>query len=843
MRLLDICLSTSGRLLSHPALLSCQVNPHGVTEPIDEAAMPALPGIPRPELLAPAGGPESLRAAVNNGADAVYLGVDRLNARRAAENFEPGALADATRFAHLRGAKVYLTANVVIRPAEMADALTLVDEAWASGVDAVIVQDLGLARAISSGLPHVRMHASTQINAHNALTVKELKMMGFSRVTLARELSLTEIETITQAAPIEVETFVHGALCFCYSGQCLLSSAVGGRSANRGQCAQPCRLPYELLDEKGNKLDAPGRHLLSPRDLAGISLLPQIISTGVSALKIEGRMKSPEYVAIVTGVYRAALDRALADPEGFEVTDAEHDALAEAFSRGFTTAYLDGVSDDRLMGYDRPNNRGVPVGRVASVADRVATVVFDKAAETGDTLEFWTRRGRFAQKVGALSIDGQPRPVAPAGSHAGIKVDKPVAAGDRVFRVASAALESAARRTFATDGASRTAAVRVSVRALVGEPLEIAIEAGEHRGVAHGPALEPARTKPLTAADITEHVGRFGGTPFVPESWDIELGPDAGAGFSLLHRIRREAVEDLERSMLSAYSDRSLTDPGLPESRRSGRTARGDMPDLVVWTTRLATAKACLAAGAHRAVVPAWALEADADLPSGVAVELARVVKDREIGCALGEARPDRAVVVGNLGLVRPAADAGAGVWAHWGLNALNAGTVAVLAGAGAEGVWLSPEISGRDAALIASDSAVPVGIAILGRQELMVSEHCVLTSSGSCSRRCATCTRRQRWYALRDRKGYGFPVISDAEGRSHIFNAVSLDLTRALPEILEAGVAAVRLDFTVEHLQVAQRLTRQVREALESAVAGHQPATETLVDPATAGHFFRGVR
>lgn len=805
--------------------------------------MPEAPTSSRPELLAPAGGPESLRAAVNNGADAVYLGVDRLNARRGAENFELDTLRDATRFAHLRGVKVYLTANVVIRPSEMAEALALVDEAWASGVDAVIVQDLGLARAVSRELPQVRLHASTQINAHNTLTVSELGRLGFSRVTLARELSLSEIEIIAREASVEVEAFVHGALCFCYSGQCLLSSAVGGRSANRGMCAQPCRLPYELLDEKGTQLDAPGRYLLSPRDLAGISLLPRIISAGVSALKIEGRMKSPEYVAIVTGVYRAALDRAIVDPDGFEVTEAEQDALAEAFSRGFTTGYLDGIRDDRLIGYDRPNNRGVPVGRVASVTDRTVVVAFDKAVETGDTLDFWTRRGRFGQKVGSLSVDGYKRPVAPAGSRASMKVDKPVAVGDRVFRVASAALENAARRTFIMDDASRTVKARVAVRALVGEPLEISLEAGEHRGLAHGPALQPARTKPLTAADITEHVGRLGGTPFVPETWDIELGSDVGAGFSLLHHVRREAVENLERSMLAAYEGRAVTDPQPPVIRRSGHANCGDMPDLVVWTTRLATAKACLAAGAHRAIVPVWALKTDAELPSGIAVELGRALKDGEVECALAEARPDCPLVVGNLGLIAPAAESGASVWAHWGLNAVNADTVGTLAEAGAEGVWLSPEVSGRDVAAIAADSELPVGIAILGRQELMVAEHCVLTSSGRCSQRCGTCTRRERWYALRDRKGYGFPVISDTEGRSHIFNAVPLDLTRALPEILEAGVAAVRLDFTIEHLQMAQRLTRQVREALESTVTGHPPAANALLDPATAGHFFRGVR
>jgi len=796
-----------------------------------------------PELLAPAGGQEALRAAVNNGADAVYLGVDRLNARRGAENFTLETLGEATRYAHLRGAKVYLTANVVIRPSEMADALDLVDEAWALGVDAVIVQDLGLARAVALHLPEVRLHASTQINAHNTPTVAELARLGFSRVTLARELAVSEIGAIARQAPLEVETFVHGALCFCYSGQCLLSSAVGGRSANRGLCAQPCRLPYELLDDEGVQLETPGRYLLSPKDLAGISVLPRLIEAGVSAIKIEGRMKSPEYVAIVTGVYRAALDRAVLDPEGFEVTEAEADALAEAFSRGFTTGYLDGIRDDRLMGYDRPNNRGVPVGRIASASPGSATVALDKTVEAGDTLEFWTRRGRFGQKVASLQVDGAERPVAVAGSRVTMRIDKPASAGDRVFRVASAALGNAARRTFVSDGAGRSVSARVHVRALEGEPLEISLEAGGNSGSASGPALEPARTKPLTAQDIAEHVGRLGGTPFHADSWDIELGPGVGAGFSLLHRVRREAVEALERSMLAEYGQRTRTHPVPTPPRPSSRRDRGEMPDLVVWTTRLATAKACLAAGAHRAIVPAWSLSPDLELPEGLVVETARIAKDTEVECALDEGAGRRALVVGNLGLVRPSAEAGADVWAHWSLNAVNAGTVQALREAGASGAWLSPEVSGRDAAAIAGESGIPVGIAVLGRQEVMVAEHCVLMSSGPCSQRCGTCTRRERWYALRDRKGYGFPVITDTAGRSHIFNAVPLDLTRAMSEIVDSGIAAVRLDFTVEHLQVAQRLTRQVREALEAAVAGRAAPSESLLDASTAGHFFRGVR
>ncbi|HET6498786.1 MAG TPA: DUF3656 domain-containing protein [Coriobacteriia bacterium] len=796
----------------------------------------------RPELLAPAGGPDALRAAVNNGADAVYLGLDRLNARRGAENFTLASLGEATRYAHLRGARVYLAANVVVKPHEVRDALEMVDEAWALGVDAVIIQDLGLARVIARELPEVRLHASTQMNAHNAATVTELARLGFSRVTLARELSLAQIAVIARNAEVEVETFVHGALCFCYSGQCFLSSAIGGRSANRGLCAQPCRLPYELLDEDGRSVKLPGRYPLSLKDLAGVSALARLRAAGVNALKIEGRMKSAEYVAVVTAVYRSALDRAILDPEHFEVTEAERASLAEAFNRGFTAGHLDGARGEQLVGFRRPNNRGVPVGRVTAVSQGVATVSFERPVEAGDTLEFWTRRGRFAQRVPSYAVDGTERAVVAAGSTAAVRVDGTLSPGDRVFRVTSAALERAARRTYGDQESGRIVPADIRVVARTGTPLEIEVTARGHVGAAVGPVLEAARTKPLTVAEITEHVGRLGGTPFVARSWDVEIDQGVGAGFSLLHSVRRSAIERLERSLLAGYETRA---PRHPPARPSRGRMRGRvvMPEVVVWTTRPRTAGACRAAGANRVIVPWWATDAATTAPGdGVVTEIDRIVHDRDVREVLRAATPGRELVVGNLGLLRPAAEAGAEVWTHWSMNVLNAHAVDALADAGAGGVWLSPEISGREAATVVADSPVPVGLAVLGRQELMVTEHCVLSSDDGCSRTCATCSRRGRWHALRDRKGYHFPVVVDSRGRSHIFNAVPLDLTRALPEMVEAGVAAVRLDFTMEAPQVAQRLTSQVRQALEDVVAGRDVSTRTLLEPSTSGQFFRGV-
>lgn len=802
-----------------------------------------------PELLAPAGSPLALRAAVNNGADAVYLGLDRLNARQGAENFAIETLAEATRFAHLKGVRVYLTANVVVLPDEMDDALHLIDQAWAAGVDAVIVQDLGLARLISVELPHVRMHASTQMNTHNTATVAEVKRLGLSRITLAREVSRVEATTLAASTDLEIEVFVHGALCMCYSGQCLLSSLIGRRSANRGTCAQPCRLPYELLDERSRVRETPGPHLLSPKDLCSIDTIPELVASGVAALKIEGRMKDPEYVALVTGVYRAALDRFAAAPDSFAVTSAERSVLQEAFSRGFSPAYLEDIRDNSMMSYTRPNNRGVHIGRISKIVDRDVHISLDGALDTEDIIEVWTSRGRFAQKVGRMDLSGSTVSTGPSGSTVVIRTEKPASVGDRVFRVVNATLLSAARRTYAEDRGGSALPVDVSVRLVLGSPLRVELKYGDKVGVAEGPIVEQARTKSVTAEEVTEHIGRFGGTLFDAAAWNIELQPGVGIGFSALHHARREAVEDLERVMLKPWAHRELRHP-RPQRAGKRRAAAPVAPQIVVRTDDLVTARACVGAGAQRVIMPHWALiDVPAEeIPERVAVELPRIAHDREVDDLVLTARreaervPNSArMVVGNLGLLGLVAETGCETDAHWSLNAVNQWTCEALSDSGASMIWLSPELSGRQITEVAAASPVPVGIAVYGRQEVMVTEHCVLMSIGECNQICGTCPRRRSWHALRDRKGYTFPVSTDPLGRSHVFNSVPLDLTRAAGEIVSAGIAEVRLDFTVEHSQEAQKITRIVREAFAAAI-GDREIEEEAVEQGTTGHFYRGV-
>ena len=585
------------------------------------------------ELLAPAGSMAALHAAVSAGADAVYLGMEAFNARRGADNFTPETLAEACAYAHLRGARVYVTMNVAVLPEEVRAALDAARQAYRAGVDAFIVQDIGLAAALREALPAVRLHISTQMNTHNVAGIEAAARLGASRVTLARELSLGEIELLAREAAdrgMEVETFAHGALCVCYSGQCFMSSLIGGRSANRGMCAQACRLPYELrAGAEGEALPAPGEHLLSPRDLCSIDLLPELVRAGAASLKLEGRMKSPDYVHAVTSVYRAVLDRVLAaaaspqraaDRDALRATDEERRVLAEAFSRGFTTAYLEGERGNDIMSYGRPNNRGVLVGRVASVRDGKAAISAQRELACGDVLEFWTKRGHFAYTLDEVRLDRAGNVVT--------EPDRPVGKGDRVFRVRSAA------DAFADDAMEPRIAVAGRVRMRLGEPLrmEFCVADDERRrardgraleavGVAEGPEMEPARTKAVAAEDVRAHVDRLGTSPYRLESLDIDLDEGVGVGFSLVHRIRAAALEDLTRQLTEPWSDREDGAPRIRPSASRGKAAR-PAPARECLVVALATNPACARvakrAGADAVYVPALEYKRGGALAAGL---------------------------------------------------------------------------------------------------------------------------------------------------------------------------------------------------------------------------------
>ena len=329
------------------------------------------------ELLSPVGDFECLKAAVQNGADAVYFGANLFSARAFASNFDDNILEEAINYAKIRGVKTNLTLNTLIKNNEVADAINLAKKAYEYGIDAIIVQDLGLARYLIKNFPGLHVHGSTQMSVHNLNGVHKLQELGFSRVVLSRELSIKEIEEICKNSDIEIEVFVHGALCISYSGQCLFSSMVGGRSGNRGKCAQPCRLPYQLIENnQANQKVIDNGYLLSPRDLCGLEFLPQLVNAGVSCLKIEGRMKTPEYVATVTRIYRKYLDLAISG-QSFIIDEQDKKDLLQVFNRGgFSNGHLGNTPNRNLIYKEKPNNMGIELGKVSNFNNNKGHISF-----------------------------------------------------------------------------------------------------------------------------------------------------------------------------------------------------------------------------------------------------------------------------------------------------------------------------------------------------------------------------------------------------------------------------------------------------------------------------------
>lgn len=817
-----------------------------------------------PELLAPAGNEQSLHAAVQAGADAVYLGVESFNARRSAENFTLETLARACDFAHLRSVSVYLTLNTAVLPNEADDAMELARQAFRAGVDAFIVQDIGIASELARTLPEARVHVSTQMNTHSTAGLEAAAALGAKRVTLARELSLGEVGRMASAAArlgMEVETFVHGALCVCYSGQCFMSSMIGGRSANRGLCAQACRLPYTLHNKALRKtLDAPGEHLLSPKDLRAIELLPSLVEAGVASLKIEGRMKSPDYVFAVTSVYRRALDEVLAaraDDDGtsstlgdsghvrYRVADEDAQVLAEAFSRGFTTAYLEGERGNDIMSYGRPNNRGVFIGRVAQVRDGLVEIAAEDAIVAGDVLEFWTNKGHFAYPVERID--------AVEGSTVRVPLAKKVGKGDRVFRVRSAVA------VYVDDALEPRIPVSGSVVMRRGEPLIMEFSAAGSTARIEGAAVEAARTKPVTEAEIREHVDRLGNLPFTLQSLDVTVDEGVGIGFSQLHKLRTRALGQLEEAMLEPYRARRL--PRI-EARRAVASRCANRCDVAVLATNPACARAAKRAGANLIYVPALNYKRgeaviagqvsgtaeQAGYPKQAIIALPTVGHDGEGGSREGAVGFDpwayvktgKPVLVENLGQLFEASRLGALPEVGPHLPLLNRLALDAAADLGAGRVWLSPELSLVQIEALGKGAPVPLGLTVIGSQELMVTEHCLLMSQGPCNEDCASCARRKSPHYLRDRKGYEFPVVTDCCGRSHLYNAVALDIAHAVPELIEAGVSAIMVDTALMNVEETTKAVQRAVRARDIALSGGNRVAKS--EGATSGHLFRGI-
>lgn len=815
-----------------------------------------------PELLAPAGGPEPFYAALAAGADAIYCGMGSFNARRKANNFTDEAFQAACRAAHLAGSRVYVTVNVVIKDEEMREALALIDRCWQLGADAFIIQDWGLFFEVRRLMPEVETHISTQANIHDARGAAWCKAAGADRVTLSRELSVDEIAHIHDAVDIELEVFSHGAICFCYSGICLLSSFTSrGRSANRGMCAQPCRLPYELIDESGRSWSAAGRErALCPRDTCTVDMLPRLLDAGAHALKLEGRMKAPDYVHSIVSAYRAQLDDVLARrPISSQVAEARYRQLKRCFNRDFTTEYQQGRSGDEMMSYERSNNRGQVVGEVLGSRPLGNTrglkpddkrrraawtrLRLDEPVGKGDLLEL-RHDDEFDQFLTCLA----PEDTA-AGSIIECRTARAMPAGARVRLIRSQAALDAAEAALKRPVA-RKRPVDVRVIAHLGQPFTVELRCVDDDAVlgrAEGFIIEAARTRAVCADDLIEHVGRMGSSPFEATSFDIQLDAGCGMCFSAVHRVRAAACEALERAILALHESRVPHALAAPAERRAEPyAAEAAVPEICALVTSREAARLARDAGAVRIYMAVDDLLAAGVSPQGIAREkiipvldeVSREVDHERLDPWLASGTP---AAVGTISELSLGAERASLVELRSCIPVHNVACMQALGERGANGIWLSPELTLAEIERIAPHrGSLTLGLTVLGAPRVMTSEHCILQVAGACIHDCGRCRLRTRGFKLKNIDGRMLPVRTGLNGRSHLYDGVTLDATPQIPALLAAGVTRFLVDGTlVDNDELLRRVTRAKR-ALDAALAGRTP--DKRLAGSSSGCLFQGV-
>ena len=839
----------------------------------------------KPELLAPAGDEESLKAAVAAGADAVYFGLrGGFNARARADNFSADELPRVFDYLHARGVQGFVTFNTLVFDRELPVAEEALAAIAAAGADAIIVQDLGAARLARAVCPQLPLHASTQMTVSSAEGAAIAKELGITRVVLPRELSISEISKLAAGTDLELECFVHGALCVSWSGQCLTSEALQARSANRGQCAQSCRMPYDLIvdgERQTARHDEQLNYLLSPRDLAAYDLLPELLAAGVSCFKIEGRMKGPEYVANVVEKYRRALDAAQ-EKRAYPLTAQDEEELRYSFSRSFSHGFLTGSDHQKLVHGLYPGHRGVLVGRVDEVHARAGHVLVTPdvpVSEKSNTKLVGVERGEAARpqlKAGdrILFDQGKPEDDEPRGGlHAcdvlpdgrlklvfgvpgqgeGSAPDlRIVKVGDVVWKAKDADVTRKLKRVAAQE---RKLGLWLTVRGAEGQKLTASVKdaLGRTASAESAAALQPAQGRPLDEALVREKLGAFGETPFELRGLDLVLDGKLALSPSELKKMRRALTEQLSaqplpRERRDVSRGHSIDEITPPLARAGGAPGK---PELIPLLRTLAQVEETLRLAPGLSV-----REVELDFMElvglGVAVEKVRaaglrviiatprVQKPGEEGYdqRFERLRPD-GILARHLGAVehfRSQARMGVkppegfAVRGDFSLNATNAITARTLLGLGL--ATLTPSYDLDLSQLLDLVRGVPaerLEITIHQHLPLFHNEHCVyshLLSDGSdfktCGRPC-----EEHLVSLRDHLKVEHPVIVDVGCRNTVFNAKAQSAASCLPQLLEAGVRR----FRVERVRETAAETAKVLQAYAALLRGEKSPRQAIAE------------
>lgn len=806
------------------------------------------------ELLAPAGTMENFMAALESGADAIYLGGKVFNARAHAANFGIDELREAVRLAHILDVSVYVTVNILIGDTELKDLEQYIKDLDSIGVDAIIVQDLAVAEIAKRVAPNIHLHGSTQMTAATLDAVRFYESLGFTRVVLARELSLKEIQHICKHCKAEIEVFVHGALCVCYSGQCLMSSFIGGRSGNRGACAQPCRLPYELLDSKGESvLPKHEAYLLSPKDLNYSEHMNELVAAGVTSFKVEGRMKKVSYVRQVIGTYREILDEA-------SIHESQRKALASGFNRGFSTAYLEDMVGRQMMTVVAPNHQGKPIGESYTKKGEVY-LSLTEPIEQGSLVKILQSNG----SVTYYTVD-----------------DEWTCVSDTLYKgrpaeglaVGQLYLASTPKNTKTRGLQEFTRKYDMSVYLSVGSngetnytELTAILDSGLSVTVTNEYVPAIANKVPTSLEKVTEQLGRLGNTLFRLSYVDIPDGPYMWPA-SVLNALRRDAVTALETALITHHVESwqalQVTGDVDYDFKAQHELSYDTCPMISARVDEIEGVKAAISGGAQKIVfggdrlsrIP-YALSiydevarlcAQSDVICTFATP--RVVKDDEVEAykhtleAIVQAHPDSISIHVPQALLwlRELGYTGA-IEADTGLNIFNTPTLHFWEQLHISCVNPSQELTLKQITELAKHSHVPIETMIHGYTEMMISEYCAIASfvgTGSKVNCPMPCVKES--YSLKDRKGEIFPIRTDPYCRMHIMNSHEMDMRAYVPMLLQKGISILRIDGRHMKPSYVKDIVSQYVGIATGTMEAPPKKIDSQGESITRGHYFRGI-
>lgn len=749
------------------------------------------------ELLAPAGKLENALAAIENGADALFVGGKQFNARQYAENFTDEAFKEMIDYAKLRGVNSYVTVNTLIKECELQNLFKYLEQLSKWEVAGIISQDMTVLQMVKKYFPQLVLHASTQMTAHNVSDVKRLDEMGFSRVVLSRELLLEEIENIHQSCNIELETFIHGALCYSYSGQCLMSSFIGGRSGNRGRCAQPCRMEYQLLSGKQKCKDT--AYLLSLKDMCTLEDLPILINSGITSFKIEGRMKSPEYVASVVRIYRKYIDKYLAGGT-YEVAQEDKEELLSVFNRGgFSKGYYFQKSGQDMVSLQSPRNRGLKIGKVISyhAKTKIATILPTKTLVPGDGIEI-TRENTTSIGSNINRTYEKDKPF-------GLLVDKIVTKGDEVYLTKNHFLLKELQKTYQKN--NRKTKIHLEIIGEYEKPVILKVQTQNDKIILTGECITYASQTPVTKQQAQKQLSKWGNTPFEVENVRIQWPENAYIPLTKLNNLRREAATQLEEAICNKYTHDIVQSYEVEECKHLNQQSK--------WIAQVKTIEQLLPCIQEKQIEGIyWEWEYDEDTTKRAWDECKKhqklfylvlpsvMRKEEEILCKKAIEKWNglqiQGFVIRTYGQWYLLKDIQTEKIIDTTLQVWNQEAITYWQKEGATRITVAAEVEKQEMLQLKG----PLEKIVYGYIPVMVSAQCVLGNN----KQCKKYTKKQSFF-LQDRKDVKWPIVTNC-------NSCTMKVLTPLPigtsrqeEIEKLPIITKRLVFTIETKEQVQTI------------------------------------